>query len=322
MRQFLVLTIFLSLTVSSIYPQDISVKSFRKLQNDMDARVTAPVLDQNGDVCAIIKVVTTQSGFSFDCGLVGIVKKVQKPSEIWVYVPFGTKRISISHPQIGILRDYYFQEPLEKATVYELVLVTKIIADNPSQKLNISLSDLGIEMILVQSNELGNFYIGKTEVTQKTWMKVMLNNPSYFKNEEYPVESIGYNEIMEFLNRLNNITGLEFSLPPEECWEFAARGGIFDKSFSYSGSNTADSVAYFIENSGKSTNKVGKKKPNQLGIYDMSGNLWEYCQSNVVRGGSWLSSVNSCMIISKKTISDNSKNSTIGFRLFCLKIIQ
>lgn len=103
---------------------DISVKSFRKLESDLDARAHYPLTDQNGDVCAIIKVVTTQTGFLFDGGTMGIVKTVQKPAEIWVYVPWGLKRMTISHPQLGLLRDYMIPASIEKATVYELVLVS------------------------------------------------------------------------------------------------------------------------------------------------------------------------------------------------------
>ena len=116
------LTIFLLFFFSGNLLADIGVKSFRKLDNDLDARVNEPLKDQNGDICAIIKVVTTQTGFSFDCGQIGVVKTVPKTSEIWVYVPFGAKRITISHPQLGLLRDYLFQQAIEKATVYELVL--------------------------------------------------------------------------------------------------------------------------------------------------------------------------------------------------------
>jgi len=110
-------------TITNLFAE-ISVKSFRKLENDLDARVNAPIKDFNGDVSAIIKIVTTQTGFTFDCGQAGIVKTINKPSEIWVYVPYGVKRISIMHPQLGQLRDWIFTQPIEKATVYELVLTT------------------------------------------------------------------------------------------------------------------------------------------------------------------------------------------------------
>jgi len=118
------LTFILLFILLSNLSAEISVKSFRKLENDLDARVNAPIKDFSGDISAIIKVVTTQTGFTFDCGQAGIVKTVNKPSEIWVYVPYGVKRISIMHPQLGQLRDWIFSQPIEKATVYEMVLVS------------------------------------------------------------------------------------------------------------------------------------------------------------------------------------------------------
>ena len=110
--------------MSSLFAQQISVKSFRKLETDLDARVTEPIKDQNGDLCAIIKVQTTQSGFYFDGGQLGIVKTVPKHGEIWVYVPWGLKRLTISHDKLGVLRDYQLNIPIEKASVYEMVLTT------------------------------------------------------------------------------------------------------------------------------------------------------------------------------------------------------
>lgn len=123
MKKLFTILLFIT-SMSNLYPVEIAVKSFRKLETDLDARVTEPVKDQNGDLCAIIKVVTTEVGFSFDCGQIGVVKTVNKPSEIWVYVPFGAKHITISHPQLGMLRDYLFRIPIEKATSYELKLIT------------------------------------------------------------------------------------------------------------------------------------------------------------------------------------------------------
>jgi hypothetical protein len=123
----LLTTLFLFLAIINL-SAEISVKSFRKLENDLDARVNAPIKDFNGDVSAIIKVVTTETGFSFDCGTIGVVKTVNKPAEIWVYVPYGAKRMTITHGKLGLLRDYMIPMPIEKATVYEMVITTgKII---------------------------------------------------------------------------------------------------------------------------------------------------------------------------------------------------
>ena len=115
----------LLLVIITQLPAEISVKSFRRLENDMDARINEPLKDQNNDVCAIIKVVTTQKGFNdFDCGQIGVMKTVQKNAEVWVYVPFGAKRMTIKHPQLGVLRDYMFPERIDKATVYEMELIS------------------------------------------------------------------------------------------------------------------------------------------------------------------------------------------------------
>ncbi len=131
------LSVFLILILSgNLYSQQLSVKSFKKLEKDLDARVNEPLKDQNGDVCAIIKVVTTQKGFSFDSGQIGIVKTVDKPSEIWVYIPFGAKRISISHPVLGMMRDYQIPISIEKATVYELVLVTGTVTTTVDESID------------------------------------------------------------------------------------------------------------------------------------------------------------------------------------------
>ena len=119
------LFIFLSISICIVcFSQSISVSSFKLLDTDLTANTAGTMeLDQNGETAALIKVVTTQTGFTFDGGALGIVKTVQKPSEIWVYIPRGLKKISISHPQLGMLRDYYLNVPIEAARTYEMILV-------------------------------------------------------------------------------------------------------------------------------------------------------------------------------------------------------
>lgn len=119
-----IILLFLLLSIIGNLSADINVKSFRKLETDLDARVNEPLKDQNGDWCAIIKVVTKESGFYFDGGQLGIVKAVPKHGEIWVYVPWGLKRLTISHDKLGFLRDYQLNIPIEKATVYEMIITS------------------------------------------------------------------------------------------------------------------------------------------------------------------------------------------------------
>lgn len=127
LRKF-IFTALLCLGGVSAYAQNMSVESFRLLSNDLTANTPGTMVrDQNGDVSALIKVVTTETGFVFDGGMLGIVDTQQKTGEVWVYVPFGLQRISISHSQLGVLRDYYFPVPIEKARTYEMVLTTGVV---------------------------------------------------------------------------------------------------------------------------------------------------------------------------------------------------
>ncbi|NLA39893.1 MAG: formylglycine-generating enzyme family protein [Smithella sp.] len=157
---------------------------------------------------------------------------------------------------------------------------------------------------------INDFYIGKYEVTQGQWKAVMGENPSSFKNcgDNCPVETVSWNDIQQFLQRLNSRSGKQYRLPTEAEWEYAARSG--GKSEKYAGGNDVDAVAWYYKNSGSNTHPLGQKRPNGLGLYDMSGNVWEWCSDwygekyysqsprdnpdgpssgsyRVLRGGSW-----------------------------------
>ena len=170
----------------------------------------------------------------------------------------------------------------------------------------------------VHNVTLSDYYIGETEVTQELWTAVMGNNPSYYSgNPKRPVEKVTWNACQEFVKKLNQLTGKNFRLPTEAEWEYAARGGKKSKGYKYSGSNTIDDVAWYPSNSGSKTHDVKTKQANELGIYDMSGNVYEWCQDwygsyssssqtnptgstsgsfRVYRGGSWISGAGYCRV--------------------------
>lgn len=131
----------------------------------------------------------------------------------------------------------------------------------------------------VHKVSLSDYYIGQTEVTQHLWQAVMGsgNNPSATKGNNLPVTNITWNEAQQFVERLSEMTGMYFRLPTEAEWEYAARGGQRSKGYTYAGSNDIAEVGWYNGNSSSKTHAVGQKQPNELGIYDMTGNVWEYC---------------------------------------------
>ena len=126
---------------------------------------------------------------------------------------------------------------------------------------------------------LSDYYIGETEVTQELWTAVMGSNPSEFTgNMQRPVENVSWDDCQTFIRKLNELTGANFRLPTEAEWEFAARGGRNSRGYQYSGNSNIDDVAWYDGNSSDTTHPVKTKSPNELGIYDMSGNVEELCQ--------------------------------------------
>ena len=181
-----------------------------------------------------------------------------------------------------------------------------------------------------------NYYIGKYEVTQALWQAVMGSNPSYFKGDDLPVEQVSWNDCQDFISKLNAMTGKRFRLPSEAEWEYAARGGNKNHGYQYSGSNILGDVAWYYGNSGPKTHAVGTKQPNELGIYDMTGNVWEWCQDwfgsyssspqtnptgaasgsiRVCRGGSWNYSAGLCRTSYRANNSPDDRFSYLGLRL-------
>ena len=182
-----------------------------------------------------------------------------------------------------------------------------------------------IEMVFVQGNKsirnsIRSFNIGKYEVTQAQWQAVMGNNPSNFKGDNLPVEMVSWNDVQEFIRKLNALTGRNYRLPTEAEWEYAARGGDSSRGYEYSGSNNINDVAWYRDNSDRRTHPVGTKAPNELGIYDMSGNVWEWCQDaegsrRWYRGGSWPRTAGFCRVADRFWNGPGVRDYDIGFRL-------
>ena len=185
---------------------------------------------------------------------------------------------------------------------------------------------------------VSDFYMGKTEVTQALWKAVMSYNPSNFKGNYLPVETVSWDEVQEFIIKLNRLTGKKYCLPTEAEWEYAAGGGSENRT-KYAGTDVESSggnYAWYYSNSGYQTHDVATKLPNSLGLYDMSGNVWEWCndwygdysandQKNpigpssgsyrVFRGGSWFDDLSICLVADRNCYNSFSRECNLGFRL-------
>ena len=187
---------------------------------------------------------------------------------------------------------------------------------------------------------LSDYYIGQTEVTQALWEAVMGSNPSFFEGDNLPVEQVSWNDCQVFIQKLNQLTGKQFRLPTEAEWEYAARGGRKSQGYKYAGGNNIGSVAWYTGNSGIETHPIGTKQANELGIYDMSGNVYEWCSDwygdytsssqsdpqgpssgsgRVGRGGDYGSSAGYCRVSNRYGILPGCRGDNLGLRLSCKK---
>lgn len=201
----------------------------------------------------------------------------------------------------------------------------------------------------VHTVTLGSYYICETEVTQALWESVMRTSVSQQRDRympkgplrgvgaNYPMYYINRYECQEFIQKLNNLTGKRFRLPTEAEWEYAARGGNQGSTYKYAGSSSLDNAAWYSYNSSESSHPVKSKSPNSLCLYDMSGNVWEWCndgydsnyysyspsnnpqcgggQYSVVRGGSWYSQASFCRVSKRHKLKPEQRDSCYGFRL-------
>ena len=184
-----------------------------------------------------------------------------------------------------------------------------------------------------------DFYLGQTEVTQAQWKAVMGYDPSGFKGDDLPVEQVSWHDAMRFCEKLNEMgkapKGWKFTLPTEAQWEYAARGGHRSRGYKYSGSDNPDEVAWHFDNSDCTAHPVAKKRANELGLYDMSGNVWEWCldwyglyggnttdpagpatgSGRVFRGGCWSHIARSCRSACRDFGLPGLRVCNLGFRL-------
>ncbi|MCR5453614.1 MAG: SUMF1/EgtB/PvdO family nonheme iron enzyme [Bacteroidales bacterium] len=293
-------------------------------------------------------------------GLCGCQKVLYVPEYADYFEDKFYKHLHISPNNIGIGRNSTIAPPTENQISDDTEHIDAIY-DVKTEKIPYDVCGVGFNMVfveggtfsmgatpeqrgdandnekLVSSVTLSDYYIGETQVTQGLWKAVMGSNPSFFKHgDNCPVENVSWNEVQDFIEKLNANTGNNFCLPTEAQWEYAARGGVYRRGLVYSGANNIDEVGWHIGNSNGKTHSVKQKKPNELGIYDMSGNVWEWCQDwygaypdeavsnprgeasgafRVLRGGSWYSRAINCRISDRNGYIPERSDYNAGFRL-------
>ena len=291
-----------------------------------------------------------------------VLESVPDECEVWIDGESKGSTPFVSHFLVGkhrvVLKKYGYTDQAFEINVAHNQTVEEC------RTLVTSQADYGIELVYVQGgtfqmgasveqdaeareNEgpvhavtVSDFYMGKYEVTQAQWMAVMGYNPSGLKGDALPVENVSWQEIQQFLERLSATTGKTYRLPTEAEWEYAARGGRLSQGTTYAGSNDLSAVAWFEGNAGNRTHPAGLKLPNELGLYDMSGNVWEWCQDiygaysdeaqtnpigaergmgYVVRGGCMVSNSGFC----RATFRDyNSPNSSVGLSISGFRVVM
>ncbi|MBN2833583.1 MAG: formylglycine-generating enzyme family protein [Candidatus Delongbacteria bacterium] len=270
------------------------------------------------------------------------------------------KLVAISADEQNIEEEYILNEFLEE--VFGNAYSDKSnLSDNKKEEI----TDLVGSMVLVEGGTfkmgsnvgsivekpihnvtVSDFFICKTEITQAQFKAIMGNNPSSFKGDNNPVETVSWNDAVEFCKKLSKKEGVTYRLPTEAEWEYAARGGNRSRGYKYSGSDNIGIVAEYNGNNNKSTNPVGGKQPNELGIYDMTGNVWEWCSDRyadnyynncpsnnpkgpnsgsyrVLRGGSWSDFAGNCHVTFRHYYFPDIENyslpgymnDTFGFRI-------
>jgi formylglycine-generating enzyme required for sulfatase activity len=280
--------------------------------------------------------------------------KLEQKLQAWKFLPFcsrlesGKKEMlaAISKKKKGLntkpQNENSQSRPAQKKSVLDQLKANMVYVSGGSFTMGCTSEQHGCSADERPSHQvtLNSFYIGKYEVTQEEWQEVMGSNPSNFSGcPKCPVESVSWNDCQLFLEKLNEITGKNFRLPTEAEWEFAARGGNEIKGgYEYAGSNILTEVGWFRDNNGSKTHPVGRKLPNELGLYDMSGNVWEWCNdwysedyyanspsknpagpttgpNRVRRGGGWDSTPAYCRVAFRGWFAPVARTDNLGFRL-------
>lgn len=349
MKSLVLFIIALTTSVTVFAQGELQVKSFQQSTNDLTAR-TITRKDAGGTPCALIKVIIGNQGCTFECGNIAsmIVGDISfHTNEYWVYLAAGiggAKHLKVKHPDYATIdvkfSDFGFKT-LEPKTTYTLQLQR---TNSDSHDLTPYVKGLPIKMKYVEggivgkdegqtSHKIESFYMSETEVTVKLWKAVMGDALRENDSDNHPVTFVSWIESQKFIRKMNELTGLSFRMPSEEEWEYAARGGKDTHGYPYSGDDDVEEVACYGRADGPID--VAQKKANELGIYDMSGNVWEWCcnysdgsivadlcnlRENaevVARGGSWRSGAKHCLVDSRMCQKPNNgfNLSFVGIRL-------
>lgn len=223
----------------------------------------------------------------------------------------------------GIEANRVYYKAVSDVEYYPLVWKDYVEPFYPTVE-TITVNGVTFNMIKVEGNgnDISDYYIGETEVTQELWQAVMGSNPSCFTgNPQRPVEMVSWNYCQDFITQLNMLTGKDFRLPTNAEWEYAAKGGSQSKGYTYSGSNNIDNVAWYKGNSNNTTHEVKSKLSNEIGLYDMSGNVSEFTSDQYCYGGAFCHESECCKVTYHFSVKYelNTTVNDMGFRL-CLNV--